>query len=175
MGKLCLDCTNTRKATTQWEWRDDESSVYPSWQEAGRWSIYALGWHEPILVLRNSGASWYMQGLSATYVMWLEIPSRVLIDSDCRYFSDMKTWSLTYMSQQVNWRGDKEMASIGQVLDIRIERNLDAGNYLTWQVKWILKDPLIVRFSAKESLNLVKLYLDSQKPAYPWESFSLDR
>jgi hypothetical protein len=38
-----------------------------------------------------------MQGLSATYVVWLEIPSWVLIDSDHRYFSDMKTWSLTYM------------------------------------------------------------------------------
>jgi hypothetical protein len=37
-----------------------------------------------------------MQGLSATYVVWLEIPSWVLIDSDRRYFSDMKTWSLTY-------------------------------------------------------------------------------
>jgi hypothetical protein len=35
-----------------------------------------------------------MQGLSATYVMWLEIPSWVLIDSDRRYFSDMKTRSL---------------------------------------------------------------------------------
>jgi hypothetical protein len=28
--------------------------------------------------------------------VWLEIPSRVLIDSDRRYFSDMKTWSLPY-------------------------------------------------------------------------------
>jgi hypothetical protein len=35
-----------------------------------------------------------MQGLSATYVVWLEIPSWVLIDFDRRYFSDMKTWSL---------------------------------------------------------------------------------
>jgi hypothetical protein len=26
----------------------------------------------------------------------LEIPSWVLNDSDCRYFSDMKTWTLTY-------------------------------------------------------------------------------
>jgi hypothetical protein len=34
-GKLCLGRTNTRKATTQWEWRDGESSVYPPWQEAG--------------------------------------------------------------------------------------------------------------------------------------------
>jgi hypothetical protein len=29
-----------------------------------------------------------MQGLSATYVMWSEIPSWVLIDLDHRYFSD---------------------------------------------------------------------------------------
>jgi hypothetical protein len=55
MGKLCLDCTNTRKAITQWEWRDGESSVYPPWQEAGQWSICALDWCEPILVLRNLG------------------------------------------------------------------------------------------------------------------------
>jgi hypothetical protein len=31
----------------QWEWRDGESSVYPPWQEAGRWCICALGWREP--------------------------------------------------------------------------------------------------------------------------------
>jgi hypothetical protein len=37
-----------------------------------------------------------MQGLSATYVVWLEMPGWVLIDLDRRYFSDMKTWSLTY-------------------------------------------------------------------------------
>jgi hypothetical protein len=48
-----------------------------------------------------------MHGLSATYVVWLEIPSWVLIDSDRRYFSDMKTWSLTYTEQQVNRRDDK--------------------------------------------------------------------
>jgi hypothetical protein len=41
----------------QWEWRDGESSVYPPWQEAGRWSICALGWREPILVLKNPGVS----------------------------------------------------------------------------------------------------------------------
>jgi hypothetical protein len=34
MGKLCLGQTITRKANTQWEWRDGESSVYPPWQEA---------------------------------------------------------------------------------------------------------------------------------------------
>jgi hypothetical protein len=28
--------------------------------------------------------------------VWLEIPSWVLIDSDRCYFSDMKTWPLTY-------------------------------------------------------------------------------
>jgi hypothetical protein len=49
--------TNTRKANTQWEWRDGESSVYPLWQEAGRWCIYAHGWREPGLVLRNPVAS----------------------------------------------------------------------------------------------------------------------
>jgi hypothetical protein len=35
MGKLCLGWTNTGKATTQLEWRDGESSVFPPWQEAG--------------------------------------------------------------------------------------------------------------------------------------------
>jgi hypothetical protein len=43
----------------------------------------ALGSREPILVLRKPGAS-HMQELSATYVVWLEIPSWVLIDSDHR-------------------------------------------------------------------------------------------
>jgi hypothetical protein len=54
----------------------------------------APGSREPVLVLRNPGASLHMQGLSATYVVWLEIPSWVSIDSDHRYFSDMKTGSL---------------------------------------------------------------------------------
>jgi hypothetical protein len=57
MGKLCLDRTNTKNANMQWEWRDGESSVYPPWQEAGRWCICALGWREPGLVLRNPVAS----------------------------------------------------------------------------------------------------------------------
>jgi hypothetical protein len=35
-----------------------------------------------------------MQGLSATYVVWLEIPNWVLIDSNRRYFLDMETGSL---------------------------------------------------------------------------------
>jgi hypothetical protein len=42
MGKLYLGRTNTRKATTQWEWRDGESSVYPPLQEAGRWQAAAV-------------------------------------------------------------------------------------------------------------------------------------
>jgi hypothetical protein len=56
---------------------------------------WALGWRGPVLVLRNPWASWHMQGLSATYVVWSEILSWVLIDSDHRYFSDMKTGSLS--------------------------------------------------------------------------------
>jgi hypothetical protein len=96
MGKLFLGQTNTRKANTQWEWRDGESSMYPSWQEAGWWCICALDWREPGLVLRNPVARVHMQGLSATYVVVLEILSWVLIDSDRHYFLDMKTWSLTY-------------------------------------------------------------------------------
>jgi hypothetical protein len=58
---------------------------------------WALGWWGPILVLRNPGASWHMQGLSATYVVWLEIPNYVLIDLDRRYFSYMKTGSRPYI------------------------------------------------------------------------------
>jgi hypothetical protein len=69
MGKLCLGQTNTIKANTQWEWRHGKSSVYPPWQEAGRWCIYALSWREPGLVLRTLVASSHMQGLSATYVV----------------------------------------------------------------------------------------------------------
>jgi hypothetical protein len=57
MGKLYLGQTNTRKANTKWEWRDGESSVYPLWQEAGQWCIYALGWCEHSLVWRNPVAS----------------------------------------------------------------------------------------------------------------------
>jgi hypothetical protein len=56
-GKLFLGQTNTRKANTQGEWRDGESSVYPPWQATGRWCICALGWREPGLVLRNPVAS----------------------------------------------------------------------------------------------------------------------
>jgi hypothetical protein len=44
----------------------------------------ALGSREPVLVLRNPVVSLHMQGLSATYVVWLEIPRWVLIDSDRR-------------------------------------------------------------------------------------------
>jgi hypothetical protein len=57
MGKLYLGQTNTRKATTHWELRDGECSVYPLWQEARQWNICALDWLEPILVLRNPDAS----------------------------------------------------------------------------------------------------------------------
>jgi hypothetical protein len=39
----------------QWEWRDGESSVYPPWQEAGRWCICALGWREPWSGLKKPG------------------------------------------------------------------------------------------------------------------------
>jgi hypothetical protein len=39
------------------EWRDGESSMYPPWQEAGRWCNCALGWREPGLVLRKPVAS----------------------------------------------------------------------------------------------------------------------
>jgi hypothetical protein len=38
-----------------------------------------------------------MQGLSTKYVVWLEIPNWALIDSDRRYFSDMKTRSLPFI------------------------------------------------------------------------------
>jgi hypothetical protein len=65
-----------------------------SWEMAGvtcahlasGWMVgyRALGLREPVLVLGNPGVSWHMQGLSATYVVWLEIPSWVLIDSDHR-------------------------------------------------------------------------------------------
>jgi hypothetical protein len=53
---------------------------------ASGWMVgyYALGSREPVLVLRKPSVSWHMQGLSATYVMWLEIPSWVSIDSGHR-------------------------------------------------------------------------------------------
>jgi DNA-binding PadR family transcriptional regulator len=39
-GYALLGRTNTRKATTQWEWRDGESSVYPPWQRG--WTVEYL-------------------------------------------------------------------------------------------------------------------------------------
>jgi hypothetical protein len=51
-GRLIPEEDNTQR-----EWRDGESSVYPPWQEAGRWCICALGWCEPDLVLRTPMAS----------------------------------------------------------------------------------------------------------------------
>jgi hypothetical protein len=41
-GKLCLGQTNTRKANTQWEWSDGESSVYPPWLDGGV-SVLSVG------------------------------------------------------------------------------------------------------------------------------------
>jgi hypothetical protein len=43
---------------------------------------------------RTRGNGRHMEGLSATYVVCLEIPSCVLIDSNRHYFSVMKTGSL---------------------------------------------------------------------------------
>jgi hypothetical protein len=79
----------------QWEWRDGESSVYPLWQEAGRWSNCAIGWREPGLVLRYQGAGWHMQGLSAIYVVRLGIPSWVNRFGPPLYPRIMETSSLT--------------------------------------------------------------------------------
>jgi hypothetical protein len=56
-----------------------------------------LGWRETILVLRNPSASWHMQGLSATIVVWLESTNWVLIDLDRHYFSDINTISQTHI------------------------------------------------------------------------------
>jgi hypothetical protein len=58
MGKLSLGRTNTRKMTPQWEWRDEMARVLCIHLARG-WMVgyYALGWREPILVLRNLGAS----------------------------------------------------------------------------------------------------------------------
>ena len=52
-GKLEPGYSIHEKTITHWEWRDGESSVYPLWQEAGRWCICALGLREPDLVLRT--------------------------------------------------------------------------------------------------------------------------
>jgi hypothetical protein len=43
---------------------------------------------------KSCGNSRHIQRLSATYVMWLQIPSWVLIDLNRCYFSVMKTRSL---------------------------------------------------------------------------------
>jgi hypothetical protein len=93
MGKLSLDWTNTRKVGPQWEWRDGESIVYPPGKmlDGGVLSSRLAGTRSG---LEKTGCKLTYARLSATYVVWLEIPRWVLIDSDYRYFSDMKTGSL---------------------------------------------------------------------------------
>ena len=40
-GKPYLGYSFTRKATTHWEWRDGENSLYPPNWHARRWSLYS--------------------------------------------------------------------------------------------------------------------------------------
>jgi hypothetical protein len=64
------------------------------WQEAGWGSTVLPASTGYLMYWRIYGNGWHMQGLSATYVVWLEIPNWVLIDSNRRYFLDMETGSL---------------------------------------------------------------------------------
>jgi hypothetical protein len=77
-----------------------------------------------------------MQGLSATYVVSLEIPSWVLIDSDRRYFLDMKTGSLPCIVVN-NYNKNCVMlkkARLGQVNE-QDQVHLEQGKNLTWKIK----------------------------------------
>jgi hypothetical protein len=93
MDKLSLDWTNTRKAGPQWEWRDGESIVYPPSKRldggvlSSRLAGTGSGLKKPVGELTYARVKCYICRV-------VEIPSWVLIDSDSRYFSDMKTGSL---------------------------------------------------------------------------------
>jgi hypothetical protein len=62
------------RTTPQWEWRDGESIVYPPGKrlDGGVLCSWLAGTHSG---LEKPSASLHMQGLSATYVVWLEIPN----------------------------------------------------------------------------------------------------
>jgi hypothetical protein len=79
-----------------------ESRV-PSWLEAGWRSTVLPGSADRFTLWRICGNGWHMQGLSATYVVWLEILSWVNRFRSLLYPRRVETWSLTCnLSQDVN-------------------------------------------------------------------------
>jgi hypothetical protein len=70
--------------------------VYPPWQEAGRWCIYALGLREPVSGLKNPGGGLTYARVKCYICRVIGDPQLSIIDSDRRTFAVMKTWSLTY-------------------------------------------------------------------------------
>jgi hypothetical protein len=74
-GKPNLGWTNTRTARPHWAWEMARVACTLRGKRLDGGVICTLGSREPVLVLRNPGAGWHMQGLSATYVVWLGIPS----------------------------------------------------------------------------------------------------
>jgi hypothetical protein len=70
--------------------------VYPPWQEAGRWSICALGWREPDLVFKNPSGELTYARVKCYICRVIGDPQLSIIDLDRRNFADMKTWSLPY-------------------------------------------------------------------------------
>jgi hypothetical protein len=96
MGKLSLGWTNTRKVGSHWEWRDDESIVYPPRKRLDG-GVLCSQVARTRSGLEKPRCKLTYQGLSTIYVVRLEITSWILIDSNRRYFSDMKTIPLPYI------------------------------------------------------------------------------
>ena len=102
MGKLCLGQTNTRKANTQWEWRDGESGTYPPSKGPPKKGGVLSGGADLFMQWRIRGNGRHTK-LRETYVVWLEILSWVNRFGSPLYPRTLETWSLTCnLSQDVN-------------------------------------------------------------------------
>jgi hypothetical protein len=95
MGKPEPGYSIRENTIAHWEWRDGESGVYPP----GTWLDGGVPCSRVVRTCSCGGGSVGMidmcKRIREAYVVWLEIPSWVLIDSDRRYFSVMKTRSST--------------------------------------------------------------------------------
>ena len=84
--------------------------MYPPWQEAGRWCICALGWHEPRSGLKKPGGELTYARVKCYICRVIGDPRLSIIDSDRRTFAVMETWSLPYnLSQDVNIMNKKDV------------------------------------------------------------------
>jgi hypothetical protein len=135
MGKLNLGWTNTRKVSPQWKWRDGESIVYPpgKWLDGGVLSSRLVG---TCYGLEKPGCELTYARVKCYICHVVGDPSWVLIDSDCRYFWDIKTRSLPCIVVN-NYNKNcvmQKKARLGQVNELD-QVNLEQGNHLTWKIK----------------------------------------